>query len=101
MLSQKSLKDVDLCQVTLLDNQLTISLFSNSRFASSYTRADKPLHLQSNWGTMTVHQVAEIGDGQIKVWFSKKAITNILSLKMICEHYHVSYDCEQGQFVVH
>ena len=50
---------------------------------------------------MTVHQVVEIGDGQIKVLFLMKAITNILLLKMFHELYHVSYDCERGQFTFH
>ena len=101
VLSQKSLRDVDLHQVILLKNQSTVSLFCNPTFASGYSKASKHLHLQSNGGTMTVHRVAEIGDGKTKVWFSKKAITNILSLKMVHELYHVSYDCEHGQFVIH
>ena len=92
---------INLRQVILLNNQSTVSLFCNPRFTSSVSKAEKPLHLQSNGGTMTVHQVAKIGDGQTKVWFSKKAITNILLLKMVHALYHISYNCEHGQFTVH
>ena len=83
ILSQKGLNKVDLHQVILLDNQSTVSLFCNPQFASDYVKVDKPLHLQSNGSTVTVYRKAEIGDGDTKVWFSKKAITNILSLKMV------------------
>ena len=50
---------------------------------------------------MIINQVADIDDVGTKVWFSKKAITNILSLKMVRERYPISYDYERAQFVVH
>ena len=61
----------------------------------------KPLHLKSNGGLVKVYQMAEIGDGNTKVWFFKNAITNILSLQMVRQHYPVTYHCKHGQFVVH
>ena len=49
---------------------------------------------------MVVRNVAEIGGTVAKVWLSKQAITNILSLKMVQDIYPVSYDCKRAQFVV-
>ena len=49
---------------------------------------------------MTIDKMADIGDGH-KVWYSKKAVTNILSLKFIGEIYHVIYDSHDESFVVH
>jgi hypothetical protein len=37
--------------------------------------------LTSNGGLMSVDKIADIRDGQPPVWFSQKAIANILSLK--------------------
>ena len=101
VLSQKkTLKDADLQNVILLDNQSTVSLFCNPRLVGAIEKTNKPLCLQSNAGQMVVRNVAEIGDTVAKVWFSKRAITNILSLKMVRDIYPVSYDCERAQFVV-
>ena len=49
---------------------------------------------------MKVYQIATIGDGNTKVWFSKNAITNIFSLQMVRQHYPINYNCKCGQFVV-
>ena len=60
MLSQHSLKDMDLCKVILLDIQSTVSLFCNHHFALSFSKAERPLKLQSNGGTMKIHRAANI-----------------------------------------
>ena len=46
------------------------------------------------------NKLAEIGEGH-EVWYSKQAVTNILSLKFVGEIYHVTYDSNDGSFVVH
>ena len=83
VLSQNSLGDVDLRNVILLDSQSTVSLFCNPNFVSSFSKAEKPLKLQSNGGKLMIHHVTAIDDGGMHVWFSKKAINNILCLKMV------------------
>ena len=71
MLSQKrSLQDVDLREVILLDNQSTVSLFCNPKLVQGIKKTDKTLRLQSNGGQMVIKKVAEIGEGNTKVWFS-------------------------------
>jgi hypothetical protein len=48
---------------------------------------------------MEVQQVALINKST-DVWFSRKAITNILSLKDVKQHYHVTYDSYDDAFIV-
>jgi hypothetical protein len=51
---------------------------------------------------MEVTQIASLGKGKPDVWFSLKAITNILSLQDVIRSYHVSYDSrDDTSFIVH
>lgn len=54
-------------------------------------RSGESLTPRSNRGTMEVDQTAMINKSTA-VWFSNKAITNILSLKDVIERYQVTYD---------
>ncbi len=92
--------NLDLREVILLNNQLTMLLFCNSKLISNKCKPDKPLKLQSNRGTMMINHIANIGEGQ-SVWFSKKAITNIMSLKHVKQMYPVLYECEDDTFTIH
>ena len=56
--------------------------------------------LKRNSGSMSVSRLANIGEDQ-SIWFSKKAITNILSLKDVISLYQVSYDSNDKKFIVH
>ena len=85
--SKGKLSDLNLQKVILLDNQSTMSLFCNKSLVSNIQGSKEPLTLQSNGGWMKVHQIADIGRGQSPVWFSKRAITNILSLKEVIKTY--------------
>ena len=49
---------------------------------------------------MTVNQQASIGKGKPMVWFSKNAITNIMSLKEVAQVYRVTYDSYNSAFIV-
>jgi hypothetical protein len=60
------------------------------------------MRLQSNGGKMTVKNKATIDGYQSDVWFSKDAITNILSLDNLTKQYQVTYDSKVStDFVVH
>ena len=50
---------------------------------------------------MKVSQVGDIGEDQAPVWFSKWAITNILSLKEVIKRYRVMYDSHNEAFYVY
>ena len=51
---------------------------------------------------MVVSRKAKIAGYHAKVWFSKKAITNIITLSNLIKQYRVTYDSENSKsFVVH
>ncbi|MGL6130279.1 MAG: hypothetical protein ACRCZ9_01525, partial [Fusobacteriaceae bacterium] len=95
------LDDLDLRKVILLDNQSTMSLFCNKKMVYNIRASDEKMTLQSNGGSMTVHMIADVGEDAKPVWFSEKAITNILSLKDVVERYAVSYNSNESAFIVH
>ncbi len=49
---------------------------------------------------MEVRHLASIGDDKPDVWFSSRAITNILSLKDVIKSYCVAYDSYKKAFIV-
>jgi hypothetical protein len=49
---------------------------------------------------MMLDKVAAIDNYYGKVWYSAKAITNILSLKNVVKQYRVTYDSDEGLFFV-
>jgi hypothetical protein len=48
---------------------------------------------------MQVRHVASIG-AKTEVWYSKNAITNILSVKDMMQSYHITYDSYDEAFIV-
>ncbi|MGL6132320.1 MAG: hypothetical protein ACRCZ9_11980, partial [Fusobacteriaceae bacterium] len=99
--SKGKMNDINLRKVILLDNQSTMSLFCNKRLVTDVRETEETMTLQSNGGSMNVNKVASIGSGQPPVWFSDKAITNILCLKDAIARYRVTYDSENMAFVIH
>ena len=97
--SRGKLSDIDLRHVILLDNQSTMSLFCNKRLVQNIHKSPEPLILKSNGGSMTVHEVASIGK-KAEVWFSRNAITNILSVKDVMKSYRITYDSYDKAFIV-
>ena len=57
--------------------------------------------LKSNGGSMSLGMIADIGKDQSLIWFSEKAIANILSLKDAIALYRVTYHNDDKQFIVH
>jgi len=50
---------------------------------------------------MLLTKEATIDNYDQKVWYSADAITNIFSLKNVKKQYRVTYDSDDGYFVVH
>ena len=58
--------------------------------------------MKSNGGGLKITKKCEIPGYKFKLWFSKKAITNIICLKNLIKCYQVTYNSEVDTlFVVH
>ncbi len=93
-LKSRKLKDLDLKNVLLLDNQSTFDLCSNKRFTSKVFAASNALEMTSNGGGLRITEKCKIPGYKYKVWYNKKAITNIICLKNLIKCYRVTYDSE-------
>ncbi len=94
--------DLDLRNVLLLDNQSTFNLCCNKMFASKIFKANNALLMMSNGGGLKITKKYKILGYMYLVWFSKKAITNIICLKNLIKCYRLTYDSKlDTTFVVH
>jgi hypothetical protein len=59
------------------------------------------MRLKINGGTMVVTRKATIPGYNKDVWFSTRAITNIIALRNLIQQYRVTYDSDDKMFVVH
>jgi hypothetical protein len=59
------------------------------------------MRLKSNGGTMAMSHKATLSGYNENVWFSTRAITNIIALRNLIEQYRVTYDSDDLMFVVH
>ncbi len=101
-LKWRKFTDLDLRNVLLLDNQSTFDLCCNKMFASKIFKAKNALLMTSNGGGLKITEKCKIPGYKYLVWFSKKAITNIICLKNLIKCYRVTYDSElDTTFVVH
>jgi hypothetical protein len=101
-LKSKKSMGLDLRNVRLLDNQSTFNLCYNRKFTSSVKTALNVLNMMSNGGGLRISEKCKLPGYKFWVWFSKKAITNIICLKILIKIYSVTYDSEvDTTFVVH
>jgi hypothetical protein len=101
-LKSRKFDDLELRNVLLLDNQSTFNLCCNKRFTSKIMKATNALMMTSNGGGLRITEKCKIPGYKYPVWYSKKAITNIICLKNIIKCYRVTYDSELDTvFVVH
>jgi hypothetical protein len=83
----------------LLDNQSSVHVFCNPDYVTDIRRAEWAMQLKSNGGKLPINYIANYEGFAEAVWFSKDAITNVLSLARLKQEYRVSYDGED--FIVH
>jgi hypothetical protein len=92
---------LDLKEIILLDSQSTMDLFCSNTLVDKVFKSVSTMRLKSNGGSMLVSQKATIPGYHKEVWFSSKAITNIIALSNLTQQYRVTYDSDDSMFVVH
>jgi hypothetical protein len=92
---------IDLREVILLDSQSTMDLFCNAALVSKTYKSTTSKRLKSNGGTMVVTLKATMPGYNKDVWFSTRAITNIITLSNLIQQYCVTYDSDDKMFLVH
>jgi hypothetical protein len=101
-LKHRKFTELDLRNVLLLDIQSTFDLCCNKKIASKIIKAENALQMTSNGGGLKFTKKCKIPGYKYLVWYSKKAITNIICLKNLIKCYRVTYDSKvDTTFVVH
>jgi hypothetical protein len=88
-------------EIILLDSQSTMDIFCNAALVSKTCKSTTSMRMKSNGGTMLVTRKATTPGYNKDVWFSTRAITNIIALSNFIQQYCVTYDSDDNMFVVH
>jgi hypothetical protein len=78
-----------------------MDLFCNAALVSNTCKSATSMRLKSKGGTMVVTRKATMPGYNKDVWFSTRAITNIITLSNLIQQYQVTYDSDDKMFVVH
>jgi hypothetical protein len=94
--------DLGLRSGWLLDNQSTFDLCCNLDFSGRKCNAKKVMNMLSNGGYLQITKECMVLSYEFWVWFTTRAMTNIICLKNLIHLYWVTYDSErQMEFIVH
>jgi hypothetical protein len=85
---------LDLHEVILLDIQSTMDLFCNAALVSKTRKSNSSMRLKSNGGNMVISCRATIPGNNKTVWFSTRAITNIITLCNMIDQYRITCDSD-------
>ncbi len=85
----------------LLDSQSTINPISNPNHANNVRPAAQPIQVHCNKGVMPTRNVADFRNNE--VYINPDCITNVLSLYLLGQKHHITYDSKDcgGVFKVH
>jgi hypothetical protein len=78
-----------------------MDLFCNAALESKTCKSSTSMKLKRNGGTIAVTRKATMPGYNKDVWFSTRAITNIIALRNFIQQYRVTYDSDNNMFVVH
>jgi ribosomal silencing factor RsfS len=76
----------------LLDTGSTVNVFCNPDMVKNIVKMEKALIINKNAGEFSAEDTAELPWSDMKIWFDPHVITNVLSLGLSQEKYHVHYD---------
>jgi hypothetical protein len=95
-------QDLDLRSVWILDNQSTFDLCCNPDFSGKRCNAKRAINTSSNGGGLQISKECMVQGYNFWVWFTTRAITNIICLKNLICLYWVTYDSKcRTAFIVH
>jgi hypothetical protein len=92
---------IDLRKIILLDSQSAMDIFSNADLVTNTCKYTTSMRLKRNGGNMVVARKATMPGYNKDVWFSTRAITNIITLSNLIQQYRVTYDSDDKMCVVH
>ncbi len=93
---------MDLSSIWLLGHQSTFDLCFNPDFAGKIRNAKRAMNMSSNGGGLQISQEFKVPGYDFWVWFTTRAMTNIMYLKNLIHLYQVTYDSEWWTaFIVH
>ena len=92
---------LDLREIILFNSQSTMDLFCNQALVTETYKYSSSMRLKRNGGTMVVNHKAKMAVYHKNIWFSKRAITNIIALSNIIQIYCVTYDSVDKKIIVH
>jgi hypothetical protein len=93
--------NLDPREVIPLDSQTTMDLFYNTALVGETSKSSSSMRMNSNRVTMVVTRKATMPGYHKNVWFSNRAITNIIALRNLIQQYRVTYDSDDLMFVFH
>ena len=92
-------KALSMRNLLLLDNQSSVHIMCNADVVSNIRRSLHPMVLKSNGGKLNIHEVADFEGFETETWFSRDAMTNILSFLLVKSEYDITYDGDA--FIIH
>ena len=97
----QNLPGLDWSTCLLINSESSVDIFNNADLLTKIHHVKKSLKLHCNAGHVQVTKKGWFRE--IKVWYHPKGIANILSLKMLKNRHHVTYDSKDrnGVFKVY
>ena len=90
---------LDLREIILLDSQSKMDLLCNPALISETFKSRRSMQLKSNSETVVGNHKEKMAGYHKNIWFSKRAITNIIALSNIIHKYRVTYNNEYKMFI--
>jgi hypothetical protein len=75
----------------LLDNQSSVHIMCNPDFVNDIWELSQPMILKSNGGSLLINDIADFEGFKREMWFSRNAMTNILSFSLVKSEYNIPY----------